>query len=83
MQALLAEKVRGQPGDVVTGAEGLSADALADIQRRLAETLKAQGIDTSLISGDTQVGAPRRRPPRRDAQPQKSGQRNGKVIASH
>ena len=43
-------------------SEGLSADQLAEIQRQLAERLKAQGIDPAILAGSSGAPAPRRRP---------------------
>ncbi|CAD5212186.1 unnamed protein product [Bursaphelenchus xylophilus] len=79
------EKVRTQAGGIVMEAEGISLDALADIQRVLAEQLKAQGIDESILSGlsglgGTNVVAPRRRQPKKDAPKDK---KNGSKVGAH
>lgn len=42
-------------------SQGLSTDQLAAIQRQVAESLKAQGIDPSVLASGAPV-APRRRP---------------------
>jgi len=49
-------------GGIAMQSEGLSVDQLAEIQRQLAERLKAQGIDPSVLAGSSGAPAPRRRP---------------------
>ena len=53
-------------GGIAMQSEGLSADQLAEIQRQLAERLKAQGIDPSVLAASSGAPAPRRRPPTKE-----------------
>ena len=44
-------------------SNAISSDQLAEIQRQLAEQLKAQGIDPSVLSGTSSTAPPLRRRP--------------------
>ncbi|CAD5207395.1 unnamed protein product [Bursaphelenchus okinawaensis] len=80
------EKVRAQAGGLVIEGEGISPEAMADIQRQLSEQLKAQGIDESILSGLSGLGgtsvAPRRRAPRKDG-PKDNKKGPSKPIGAH
>ncbi|KAE9555323.1 hypothetical protein FO519_001482 [Halicephalobus sp. NKZ332] len=72
-------------GGIAMQSEGLSADQLGEIQRQLAERLKAQGIDPSVLAGSSGAPAPRRRPPpkeqgnkKNDGASQKGNKKNNK-----
>lgn len=52
-------------GGIVMQSDALSEEQLADLQRRIEETLKAQGIDPSVLSEIGSGAAPRRRPPQK------------------
>lgn len=63
-------------GGIVMQSDALSEEQLADLQRRIEETLKAQGIDPSVLSDIGSGGAARRRPPPK--KPQRKEQRPDK-----
>ncbi|KAL3118339.1 hypothetical protein niasHT_005542 [Heterodera trifolii] len=77
---------KGQPvqveeNGIVLKSDTVSADQLAEIQRQIAETLKAKGIDPSVLGagfGTATTVAARRRPPPANA----AGARNGPSSAA-
>jgi hypothetical protein len=53
-------------GGIMLKSDSISVDQLAEIQRNIIESLKAKGIDPSMladINSNMVVTAPRRRPP--------------------
>uniref|UniRef100_A0A183CT97 ATP-dependent RNA helicase RhlE n=1 Tax=Globodera pallida TaxID=36090 RepID=A0A183CT97_GLOPA len=48
---------------IVLKSDSVSADQLAEIQRQIAESLKAKGIDPSVLANFGSTTVARRRPP--------------------
>uniref|UniRef100_A0A0R3RPQ8 UBA domain-containing protein n=1 Tax=Elaeophora elaphi TaxID=1147741 RepID=A0A0R3RPQ8_9BILA len=72
-------------GGILMKSDALTAEQLADLNKKLQESLKAQGIDASILSGiSSKNGMPvRRRPPGRGGQSNSTRGGRGKVQSSN
>uniref|UniRef100_A0A8R1XQ16 CUE domain-containing protein n=1 Tax=Onchocerca volvulus TaxID=6282 RepID=A0A8R1XQ16_ONCVO len=72
-------------GGILMKSDALTAEQLADLNKKLQESLKAQGIDASILSGiGSRNGMPvRRRPPGSGRGGQSNSARGGRGRAQH